>query len=434
MNRLILILLMCFALQATAGTSEIKEVRLWDSPDGTRLVFDLNQLTKYSLFTLHNPERVVLDFKQAELKFNLAKLQLKGSMISSVRAGTPKKGHLRIVLDLKQPLLPNSFSLKPNDQYGHRLVVDLNKPQPKAALKGLEPVRHASNLQQRDFIIAIDPGHGGEDPGALGGLGTREKDVVLAIGRRIAKLIDDTPGMKAFLVRDGDYYVGLRQRMAKARAHQSDLFVSIHADAFRDQRASGASIYTLSTRGASTEAARWLANRENNADLIGGVSLDDKDDILAQVLLDLSQTASSEASMQLGTAILGKMKNIAKLHSRQVQQAGFAVLKSPDIPSILIETGFISNRKEERNLRSPAFQQKLATAIANGLKSHLEGRPKPRVLPKVKKTTDVVYKVKNGDTLSKIASKHRVSVARILAFNSLKSDRIFVGQTLRLPI
>ena len=436
MKQLLLTILLfctCCTCQALAGTTQVKEMRLWDSPDGTRLVFDLNQQVEYRLFTLHNPERVVIDLQEAELKFDPQKLQLQQSLIESIRVGNPKPGRLRIVLDLQTVLLPKSFSLKPNDQYGHRLVVDLNKPQPAADAKALAPVRAVANLAVRDFIIAIDAGHGGEDPGALGSRGTKEKNVVLAIARKLAKRIDNVPGMKAFLVRDGDYYVSLRQRIAKARAHQSDLFISIHADAFRDSRARGASIYTLSTHGASNEAARWLADRENNSDLIGGISLDDKDDVLAQVLLDLSQTASSEASLHAGSKVLSQIRGLVKLHSPRVQQAGFAVLKSPDIPSILVETGFISNRTEERQLLSTAFQNKMAYAIANGVKAYLKGKPKPRVLPNSLKVKDVEYRVKRGDTLSKIAGRHRTSVQQLQILNRMQSDRIVIGQVLHLP-
>jgi len=284
---------------------------------------------------------------------------------------------------------------------------------------------------ERDVVIAIDAGHGGDDPGALGRHGTREKDVTLAIARKLAQVIDAEPGMKAVLVRKGDYYVGLRQRMGIARQNKADLFVSIHADAFRDPRVRGASVYTLSRRGASSEAARWLAESENASDLIGGVSLEDKDDVLASVLLDLSQTAAMEASADVAQRVFRQLRRFGPVHSNRVQQAGFMVLKSPDIPSILVETAFISNASEEQHLNNPAHQAELAQAIMSGIREYFQVSPPPGTL--MASQAEHRHVIEPGDTLSGIAQQYRVSLNSLRDINGLTSDQIRVGQTLLIP-
>ena len=276
--------------------------------------------------------------------------------------------------------------------------------------------------------VVIDAGHGGKDPGAVGRRGTREKTVVLDIARKLAALIKKEPGMRPVMIREGDYYIGLRQRINKARKHNADLFISIHADAFRDRRARGSSVFVLSNRGASSEMARWLAAKENAADLAGGVSIDDKDDVLASVLLDLSQSASREASHEVASNMLDELKRVGKTHKSTVQSAGFMVLKSPDIPSILVETAFISNPTEETNLRSSKYQEKLAKAMLNGIRDYFDNNPPPGTLRVARKHT-----IKSGDTLSEIAAAYQVSLSSLRGFNSLKSDRLRVGDTLRIP-
>ena len=355
------------------------------------------------------------------------------------------------MLDLTQGAKPKSFSLKPNEKYGHRLVVDLYeqgaataktasrapakqntvKPLSTAAIGKAATVKSTLQVADtpfRELVVAIDAGHGGEDPGAVGRRGTREKTVVLAIARKLAELIKKEPGMRPVMVREGDYYIGLRQRINKARKHNADLFISIHADAFRDRRAHGSSVFVLSNRGASSEMARWLAAKENSADLAGGVSLDDKDDVLASVLLDLSQSASREASHEVASNMLGELKRVGKTHKSTVQSAGFMVLKSPDIPSILVETAFISNPTEETNLRSSRYQAKLAKAMLNGIRDYFDNNPPPGTLRVARKHT-----IKRGDTLSEIAAAYQVSLTSLRGFNSLKSDRLKVGDTLRIP-
>jgi N-acetylmuramoyl-L-alanine amidase len=286
--------------------------------------------------------------------------------VRQVRFGTRDDGSLRVVLDINGDVQSKSFAVAPNESYGHRLVIDLAPAGEPAPVR----IEHAPQAEARDLVIAVDAGHGGDDPGAIGRGGTREKDVALSIARALAQRIDREPGMNAVLVRDGDYYVAHRDRMRKAREKRADLFVSIHADAIRDRTISGSSVYILSPRGASDEAARWLAERENASDLIGGVSLDDKDNVLASVLLDLSQTASISASMTAAERVLLELDRVGVVRKAAVQQAGFLVLKSPDIPSMLIETAYISNPAEEKRLKDRRHQEKLAHAIHGGIRGY----------------------------------------------------------------
>ncbi len=424
-----------FSLPAPAAT--IEGVRLWSGPDQNRLVFDLNGPVDHKLFVLHAPERVVLDIRNVRLRHDLSRLDLSKSFVRRVRSATHNGNDLRVVLDMRARVQPKSFLLKPTQQYGHRLVIDLQEPRSKPTVT--QRSVQATQGRARDVVIAIDAGHGGDDPGASGRHGTREKDVVLAIAKRLEKLIRAERGMRPVMIRTGDYYVSLRKRMQKAREKKADLFISIHADAFRDGRARGASVWVLSQKGASSEAGRWLAESENGADLIGGVSLDDKDDLLASVLLDLSQNATIAASLDVGSLMLGELKRITKVHKPRVEQAGFVVLKSPDIPSVLVETGFISNSREERNLRDPDYQQKLARAMLRGVRSYFSRNAPPGTLLALKPDGQKVsgerkYVIRRGDTLSAIAQKYRVSQKYLRTANNLSGDRLRVGQTLRIPV
>jgi N-acetylmuramoyl-L-alanine amidase len=412
-------------------------VRLWAAPDNTRVVFDVSGPHTYKLFTLQNPERVVIDVPAGQVASTLKADAVSGGLVKGVRVARNKPDTLRIVFDLEQPTRPRSFSLKPNGQYGHRLVVDLyetgkiekqvSEPSRKTVAAQPEATRAVSS-SPRDLVIAIDAGHGGDDPGAIGRRGTREKDVVLAIARRLAKLIEREPGMRPVLIREGDYYIGLRQRIDMARQHKADLFISIHADGFKDSRAHGSSVYVLSNRGASSEMGRWLEAKENAADLAGGVSLDDKDDLLAEVLLDLSQSATMEASFEVADNMLAELKRIGKTHKSTVQQAAFVVLKSPDIPSMLVETAFISNPAEENKLRDKRHQQALASAMLKGVRDYFGKHPPPGTQMVAQQ-----YVVKSGDTLGHIAKRYQVSLNSLRGYNSLKSDTLKVGDTLRIP-
>jgi len=442
MKKLLFVLLLLVTLPISAvAQTDILGVRLWPAPERTRLVFDLSGPIEHSLFTLKGPDRIVIDLRNAYMDRKLAQLSTKDSPLSGLRSAPRNKKDLRIVLDAAQALRPKSFYLKPFGEHGHRLVLDLYHANKKGVeTKTTKAPKKAKSIKKkpkptkiRDVIIAIDAGHGGEDPGAKGHKGTREKDVVLKIAKELEKLVKKAPGMRPVMTRNGDYYVSLRGRIKRARAQRADIFISIHADAFRNAKAHGSSVYTLSARGASSEAARWLAESENNADLIGGVSLDDKDDVLASVLLDLSQTASLEASLDVGNNILSGLRRIGRVHKPRVQSASFQVLKAPDIPSVLVETAFISNPEEERKLRTRSYQKRLAGAVMNGIRSYFKRFPPPNT--RFALLNDVQHHViKNGDTLSTIASTYQVSVQNLRSANELRNDTIRVGQTLKIPV
>ena len=423
---------------ALAGTVNFESVRLSVASDHTRVVFDTSAaVTTKKVFSLPNPNRLVIDVSAAQASSVLESVSAAG-LVTGVRTAKFDNNTLRIVLDLKQAAKERTFTLKPNELYGHRLVVDLYGAEATPVVAKATPAVTKKKVVRksvadkpavlRDLVIAIDAGHGGKDSGARGSRGTREKTIVLAIARQLAELVRKEPGMRPVMIRDGDYYIGLRQRINKARKHNADLFISIHADAFRKQSARGSSVFVLSTRGASSEMGRWLADQENAADLAGGVSLDDKDDLLAEVLLDLSQSATLEASHEVAANMLGGLKRLGKTHKSTVQRAGFVVLKSPDIPSILVETAFISNPQEEKKLRDKRHQKKLAQAMLTGIRDYFGNNPPPGTHMVSRK-----YKVKRGDTLSGIAAVHRVSLVSLRGYNSLKSDRLRVGDTLRIP-
>jgi N-acetylmuramoyl-L-alanine amidase len=418
-------------LLAGAGAAQaanVNGVRLWSGPDGTRVVFDLEAAVTHQVFVLDNPDRVVIDIDGARWTGPEASGT---GLVRAVRHGPQPGGGLRIVLDLDSPVQPRSFLVAPNEVYGNRLVLDLAPARPDL----VTPVRKAPAEDERAIVIAIDAGHGGEDPGATGHRGTREKDVALGIARALARLVDNDPDLQPVLIRNGDYIVSLRRRIEIARENRADLFVSIHADAYKDASAHGASVYALSERGATSEAARWLAERENAADLIGGVSLDDKDHLLASVLLDLSQTATLSASLQVGAHVLSELNEIGDLRRRDVQQAGFLVLKSPDIPSILVETAYISNPQDERRLADPKEQERLASSILTGLRGYfLDNPPAGTRLAKRAADQPLRYNVLVGDTLSAIADRFQVSVAVLRSANALDDDSLRTGQVLAIPL
>jgi N-acetylmuramoyl-L-alanine amidase len=371
-------LLFAFALLLIHGVvlaqKEIQGFRVWSSPDSTRIVLDLSGSVDYSVFTLDNPERVVIDIKDAALKTKIDQSQIRGTQIKAIRHSLQAPKGVRVVLDMQSGVKPSAFLLTPSEEYGERLVIDL-------AEKGSKSHAHHKDQShskhgKRDFIVAIDPGHGGEDSGAVGRhRAIKEKDIVLSVAKKLQTLINTQSGMRSFLVRQGDYYVPLRKRMVIAREQGADLFISLHADSFMDSRASGASVFVLSEKGASNEAARWLAEKENRADLVGGVKLENKGDLLASVLLDLSQTASQSASHEFANTLINNLGKVTKMHHKTVQKAGFMVLKSPDIPSVLVELGFISNPEGEANLATTHHQHDLAKALLSGVKSYASKRP-----------------------------------------------------------
>jgi N-acetylmuramoyl-L-alanine amidase len=416
--------------QVTAAA--VNRVRVWSGPESTRVVFELSGPTEHRLFALSNPDRVVIDLPNASASAAVALPEAKG-LVTALRTGPRPNGELRVVLELASGAKPKSFLLTPNEEYGYRLVVDLLPTDHVAAVRQAPAATDTG--RGRDLVIAIDAGHGGEDPGASGRNGTREKDIVLAIARKLAEEVDSQLGMRAVLIRDGDYFVSHRKRMEKAHAARADLFVSIHADSYRDADAKGATVYVLSDKGASDEASLLLAQRENASDLIGGVSLADKDQLLAKVLLDLSQSAALSASTAAAQRLIRQMAVVTAMRRMQVQQAPFLVLKSPDIPSVLVETAYISNPKEEAALRSASHQAALARALRAGIVDYFVANPPPgsylAVVPPTRPPTRHV--IARGETLSGIAQRYRVSTSSLRRSNSLKNDVIRTGQVLTIP-
>lgn len=421
------------ALTANAATT-VENIRIWAEGDKTRVVLDLSRPVEHSIFTLRGPDRLVVDLKEGRLATALTRLPDAVGSVSSIRTGVRADGQLRVVLDLNENVRSRSFAAGPNGQFGDRLVIDLQRN------GNLQAVKRASESYKpgRDIVVAIDPGHGGHDPGAIGPGRVREKDVALAISKQLAARINAEKGMKAVLIRDGDYYVDHRRRMAIAHQHEADLFVSIHADAVDDRRANGATVYALSLKGASDEEARLLAERENAAVRVGGVSLADKDQVIAEVLLDLSQNAALSASLDVGSKVIGELARAVKVRRRSVQQAGLLVLKSPDMPSILVETAYISNPGEEKQLADRNYQAKLANAMLAGIRNYFYTNPPPdtQIAMDVRRTPDrhIRYVIARGDTLSEIAERYNVSAASIRAANRLNGDNIRVGQTLSIPV
>ncbi len=361
---------------AFAGTTaELRGVAITTNGDSAQVSLDLSGVTSHTLFTLENPNRVVVDLLNTRLAEG-TRLPSGSGVVEEIRTGEQSRGTLRVVLELKSRAPARAQWLAPSGDAPGRLVVALGKERPAPPA---EPVAvrapHAPTDTDRDVIIAIDAGHGGEDPGAIGRSGTREKDVVLAVARQLAERINAEPGMRAVLTRNSDDFLVHRERIRRARVAKADMFVSVHADSIRDRTVSGSSVYVLSDRGATSEAARWLAERENAADLIGGVSLADKDSSLASVLMDLSQTASISASMSAAERVLESLHRVGEVRKPKVQQAGFLVLKSPDIPSMLVETAYISNPAEESRLKNRKHQGKLADAIFSGIRGYFETNP-----------------------------------------------------------
>ena len=452
-------MLLLSSVQSTLALAvAVDGLRLWRAPDNTRLVFDLNGPVKHKIFTLSNPDRIVIDIESTKLKTKLSGLPLTDTPINNIRSATRNGTDLRVVLDLKESVQAKSFALSKHGGKSDRLVVDLFDKSQQVE-KTVAQITQNNNANLRDILIAIDAGHGGEDPGAIGPKIGRhkplEKNIVLAISKKLEALINAEKGYKALLVRTGDYYIPLRKRRDIARSNRADLFISIHADAFNDKRANGASVFALSRRGATSETARFLAQQENEADLIGGVgsvSLDDKDEILRGVLVDLSMTATLTSSLDVGSLILKSMDSVARLHKKQVEQAAFAVLKSPDVPSILVETGFISNPDEAKKLNSSYYQQSMAKAVFAGTKQYFDkyppegsyiawrksgSKPIENVAvnePPVKKTiVKRQHVIARGDTLSAIAQRYKVSVNQIKSTNGLSGSAIRVGQKLIIP-
>ncbi|MFT6592104.1 MAG: N-acetylmuramoyl-L-alanine amidase [Zhongshania sp.] len=451
-------------LAATAQAAEVRDVRFWRAPDHSRVVFDLSGPVEHELITLDNPDRLVIDIQGAKLTSEVSKLEFTNSPISRLRHAEKPDGALRIVFDLSNAVQVRSFLLAASGDLHDRLVVDFldtgesagssaspgasasSKPNPSASPSAPKVTKSIENSSHRDVVIAIDAGHGGEDPGAIGPGRVKEKDVVYKIAQRLKERFERKKGYRVVMIRDGDYYVGLAKRRDLARKAQADFFVSIHADAFTNPSANGSSVYALSKRGATSASARILAQRENEADLVGGVSLSDKDQVLAGVLTDLSMTATLDASLSVGGQLLGEMGKISRLHSKRVEQAGFAVLKSPDIPSLLVETGFISNPHEAGKLKSAHYQSQMSQAIYEGIDRYFRESPPPDTYFAAVKRGDISpasgpataagvreYVIANGDTLSGIAHRYNVPLQDLQRQNQLSGSDIRVGQKIQIP-
>ncbi|MFJ5298234.1 N-acetylmuramoyl-L-alanine amidase [Pseudomonas sp. SLFW] len=456
------LLLTTLAVDALAA-SQVRSVRLWRAPDNTRLVFDLSGPVQHSVFTLQSPDRLVIDINGATLGGAL-NIPTANTPITSMRSAQRTPDDLRVVIDLKKAVTPKSFTLAPNQQYGNRLVVDLydnpadaNPPPtvadtpatvaPATPAVPVSPSKPEIKLTpvpngKRDIVVVIDAGHGGEDPGASGSRGEKEKNVVLSIAKELQRQINAEKGYRAELTRTGDYFIPLRKRTEIARAKGADLFVSIHADAAPSSAAFGASVFALSERGATSETARWLADSENRSDLIGGagaVSLDDKDRMLAGVLLDLSMTASLTSSLNVGQKVLTNIGRVTSLHKARVEQAGFMVLKSPDIPSILVETGFISNSAEASKLQGASHQQALARSITAGVKQFFQQNPPQGTYIAWLRDNGKLamgpreHMVRPGESLSMLSARYDMSMATLRSANNLSSDELKVGQQLKIP-
>ncbi|MEM7401978.1 MAG: N-acetylmuramoyl-L-alanine amidase [Pseudomonadota bacterium] len=436
---------------AATNLAKVSDLRIADRKTETRIVFDLSAPVKHSVFVLKNPDRVVLDIDQCDANGKLSASRIGGTLVKDIRYAQKTSEKLRVVFDLNASVSPKSFLLPPQSGKAYRLVLDLtasssvplvasNKQVEKSAdikKPRVEPVvaMPDATTRVRDVVVAIDAGHGGKDPGAIGRAGTREKDIVLSISKRLKNLIDQEPGMKAVMVRNRDIFIPLRSRIRRASELNADVFLSIHADAAVNRRAKGSSVYVLSQHGATSEAARILAKRENASDKIGGVSLEDKDDVLKSVLVDLSQTATIDASIDLAEDILSELSKVGNVLRDDVEQAGFAVLKSPDIPSVLVETAFISNPAEEKRLKTTSHQQKLAVAILKGLRKYSKDHvPAGAIMASTSAPAPLTtYTIKRGDTLSGIAVRYKVNLNDLRKANGLKSDVLRVGQVLTIP-
>ncbi|MEJ6494991.1 MULTISPECIES: N-acetylmuramoyl-L-alanine amidase [Pseudoalteromonas] len=427
--------------QIALAQNTINSVRVWPSPDSTRVVFDLNDKPDFSYFMLKNPARLVIDLKNTDKLDSLPAIPQKHQIVSKLRYSKPKDSKsVRFVFELARASKPVVFALLPTDPYKHRLVVDLVDKTPKA-----EPVASTNTSvkkrelnQERDIVIAIDAGHGGEDPGSIGPSGTYEKDITLQIAKRLERMIDAEKGMISRMVRRSDYFVNLNTRTSIARKKKADFFVSIHADAFTSPQPNGASVWVLSLRRANSEIGKWIEDKEKHSELLGGAAGVLKDTAsekyLAQALLDMSMDHSMKTGFSVAEEVVSELRKVAKMHKKRPQAASLAVLKSPDIPSILVETGFISNPREERMLKTAQHQERLAKAIFTSIKNYyMKNPPDDSLFAKLKSQFPTKHKVRPGESLSILASRYNTSVSKLKTANNLKSNTLFIGQELDIP-
>ena len=423
--------------------ASIDEVRMWRAPDHTRLVFDLSEEVSYNLFTLDNPHRVVVDIKNSILLGDLSELEFVSSPIENMRSGSRNNNDLRIVLDLNKQIKASSFTLQPNSELGNRLVVDLYDIETSSISSNpvVNQISPRSTNAKREIVVAISAGHGGEDPGSIGYDGRiKEKNVTLAISRYLRDYFDSISGYTPVMIREGDYYVELQRRPQIAREGRADLFVAIHADWFRSSRANGVTIYALSGDRADRENARRVTEKENSSDLLGGVGGDlaigSLDDDVALTLVSLQMAWSMEQSLIAGTSVLASLDGVSRLRRDKVQQASLQVLNSPDIPSMLIETGYLTNPDEAKRLNSSSYQRNMAQAIAQGIMNYFYDAPPEGTLVAWQKENGITpgtYTVKPGDSLSVIAQRFDLTTIALKSLNNLSSNTIRIGQVLNLP-
>ncbi len=439
--KLLTILMFLVVSQVAFAQNTINSVRVWPSPDSTRVVFDLNDKPDFSYFMLKNPARLVVDLKNTNKLDSLPNIPKKHQIVSKLRYSKPKDSKsVRFVFELARASKPVVFALLPTEPYKHRLVVDLVDKTPNA-----EPIASTNTSvkkrelhQERDIVIAIDAGHGGEDPGSIGPSGTYEKDITLQIAKRLERMIDAERGMISRMVRRSDYFVNLNTRTSIARKKKADFFVSIHADAFTSPQPNGASVWVLSLRRANSEIGKWIEDKEKHSELLGGAAGVLKDTAsekyLAQALLDMSMDHSMKTGFSVAQEVVSELKKVAKMHKKHPQAASLAVLKSPDIPSILVETGFISNPREERMLKTAQHQERLAKAIFTSIKNYyMQNPPDDSLFAKLKAQFPTKHKVRPGESLSILASRYNTSVSKLKTANNLKSNTLFIGQELDIP-
>lgn len=439
--KLLTTLMLLVVSQIALAQNTINSVRVWPSPDSTRVVFDLNDKPDFSYFMLKNPARLVIDLKNTDKLDSLPAIPQKHQIVSKLRYSKPKDSKsVRFVFELARASKPVVFALLPTDPYKHRLVVDLVDKTPKAepVVSTNTSVKKRELNQERDIVIAIDAGHGGEDPGSIGPSGTYEKDITLQIAKRLERMIDAEKGMISRMVRRSDYFVNLNTRTSIARKKKADFFVSIHADAFTSPQPNGASVWVLSLRRANSEIGKWIEDKEKHSELLGGAAGVLKDTAsekyLAQALLDMSMDHSMKTGFSVAEEVVSELRKVAKMHKKRPQAASLAVLKSPDIPSILVETGFISNPREERMLKTSQHQERLAKAIFTSIKNYyMKNPPDDSLFAKLKSQFPTKHKVRPGESLSILASRYNTSVSKLKTANNLKSNTLFIGQELDIP-
>jgi len=435
-NKILISFLLMALSTASFANNTIQGLRIWPSPSTTRLVFDLADTPTYTYFTLKNPQRLVIDIENTPKTFDLKKVANESNLIKKVRYSKAKNPQsVRVVIELNKKLKKNIFALPPTPPYGNRLVIDLNDSDSDSVAQKI--VLNSKSTTDRDIVIVIDAGHGGEDPGSIGPSGSYEKNVTLGIARRLESLIRKERGMKAVMTRTGDYYISPNKRPQLARKHKADMFVSIHADAFTTPVPRGASVWVLSMKRANTELGRWLERTERHSELLGGAAEIIQDTAneryLAQTFLDMSMDHSLTTSYDVSRDMLKHLGKVTKLHKKTPQGASFAVLTSPDIPSILVEMGFISNPQEEKNLNWSKYRQKMAQSLFNGLKQHFKGSPPDGSLWAKWKRENRTHRVRSGESLSLLAQRYNVQISTLKKANNLNTDVVRIGQVLTIP-